>query len=82
MGECYSIECLENTRGRVVSVPSENQVARGAERRSTIRRSNPERRFGERRSPERATVGRRVEFVPDRRGQERRATDRRAFQPA
>jgi len=28
------------------------------------------------------TVGRRVDFVPDRRGQERRATDRRAFQPA
>ncbi len=63
-------------------VSNEIQVERGADRRVTVRRSNPERRFGERRSPDRATVGRRVAFVPDRRADERRTMDRRTFQPA
>jgi hypothetical protein len=56
---------------------SESQVERGAERRAIDRRSNIERRFGERRSPDRATAGRRIQFVPDR-----RMLDRRGFQPA
>jgi hypothetical protein len=42
------------------------------ERRKAVRRSNAERRFGERRMPERAQVGRRVQFVPDRRSVEER----------
>jgi hypothetical protein len=42
------------------------------ERRKAVRRSNTERRFGERRMPERAQVGRRVQFVPDRRSDEDR----------
>ncbi len=42
------------------------------ERRKLVRRSNTERRFGERRMPERAQVGRRVQFVPDRRSVEDR----------
>ncbi len=46
------------------------------DRRVAIRRSNSERRFGERRAPERASAGRRVDFVPDR-----RAFDRRSFSP-
>jgi hypothetical protein len=61
----------------------EAQVARGVERRLFERRVNPERRFGERRSGDRSTAGRRVDFVPDRREQERRRIfDRRAFSPA
>jgi len=59
----------------------EIQGAQDAERRMAVRRLIEERRFGERRSPERATVGRRVLFVPDRRLDGRRAVDR-AFQPA
>ena len=43
------------------------------ERRVAIRRLNTERRFGERRAPERASAGRRVDFVPDRRTIERRS---------
>ena len=78
---CYRIENL-NIREESGVVGSENEVARGAERRTADRRSNPDRRFAERRAPDRATVGRRVLFVPDRRMQERRAVDRRAFQPA
>jgi hypothetical protein len=52
------------------------------ERRVAARRSISERRFGERRAPERATVGRRVLFVPDRRLEFRRAFDRRAIELA
>ncbi|HSS94115.1 MAG TPA: hypothetical protein VLR46_09000 [Candidatus Dormibacteraeota bacterium] len=48
-----------------------------AERRTVARRSNPDRRFAERRMPERATAGRRVQFVPDRRSDDRR----QALQP-
>jgi hypothetical protein len=48
-----------------------------AERRRMARRSNTDRRFAERRMPERATVGRRVQFVPDRRSDDRR----QALQP-
>jgi hypothetical protein len=43
------------------------------ERRVAIRRLNNERRFGERRAAERASAGRRVDFVPDRRTIERRS---------
>jgi hypothetical protein len=78
--ECYSIDHLVKREGGMES--SETQVARGAERRMTDRRVNPERRFGERRSTDRSSAGRRVEFVPDRREQERRILDRRAFSPA
>ncbi len=63
-------------------VSNEIRIERGVERRAGVRRSNPERRFGERRSPDRATVGRRVIYVPDRRTDERRIVDRRAFEPA
>jgi hypothetical protein len=45
----------------------------GDERRVVARRASPERRFAERRQPERAVVGRRTDFVPDRRVRERRA---------
>src|SRR5260370_34233160 len=79
--ECYSIDALTK-HGRAGVVSNEIRLERGAERRATVRRSNPERRFAERRTPERATVGRRVIFVPDRRSDERRITDRRAFQQA
>src|SRR5712664_2878059 len=78
---CYSIDGLTKN-GRAGVVSNEIRLERGAERRATVRRSNPERRFAERRTPERATVGRRVIFVPDRRSDERRITDRRAFQQA
>jgi hypothetical protein len=61
---------------------SETQVERGADRRMSVRRSNLERRFGERRSGDRSVAGRRIDFVPDRREQERRIFDRRAFSPA
>jgi hypothetical protein len=61
---------------------SETQVVRGTERRTDIRRVNPDRRFGERRSIDRSSAGRRVDFVPDRREVERRLMDRRAFSPA
>jgi hypothetical protein len=61
---------------------SETQVERGVERRMTVRRVNPDRRFGERRSIDRTSAGRRVEFVPGRREQERRGLDRRVFSPA
>ena len=47
------------------------------ERRSMERRGNSERRFAERRGPERATAGRRVTHVPDRRS----LPDRRNFAP-
>lgn len=63
-------------------VSSEIQVERDVERRAAVRRINSDRRLLERRSPERATVGRRNLFVPDRRLVERRVMDRRAFQPA
>lgn len=43
------------------------------DRRMTIRRSSAERRFGERRGLQRATAGRRIDFVPDRRTVERRS---------
>jgi hypothetical protein len=59
----------------------ETQVARGVDRRLFERRVSLERRFGERRS-DRSSAGRRVEFVPDRREEERRSFDRRAFSPA
>jgi hypothetical protein len=61
---------------------SETQIERGADRRVSVRRLTSERRFGERRSGDRSTAGRRVDFVPDRREQERRIFDRRAFSPA
>jgi hypothetical protein len=61
---------------------SEVQVERGVDRRVSARRLTPERRFGERRSGDRSTAGRRVDFVPDRREQERRIFARRAFSPA
>jgi hypothetical protein len=48
-----------------------------AERRTVARRSTTDRRFAERRMPERATAGRRVQFVPDRRSDDRR----QALQP-
>ncbi len=62
-------------------VSSEIEGAQDVERRVAVRRLIEDRRFGERRSPERATVGRRVLFVPDRRLDGRRALDR-AFQTA
>ena len=68
-----------NMEGGILS--SEMQVERDAERRVAVRRENPDRRFGERRSPERAVVGRRIQFVPDRRSEWRRSMDRPAFQP-
>jgi hypothetical protein len=71
-----------NIREESGVVASENLVSRGGERRAIDRRSNPDRRFAERRAPDRATVGRRILYVPDRRMQERRSMDRRAFQPA
>jgi hypothetical protein len=53
------------------------------ERRVNQRRNSVERRFGERRAPERASAGRRVVYVNDRRsGQERRVLETTAFAPA
>src|SRR4029077_4394598 len=78
---CYSIDALTKI-GRAGVVSNETRVERGVERRATVGRATPERRFAERRAPERATVGRRVIFVPDRRSDERRITDRPGFEQA